>query len=143
MLILKNETTGVGDLYIEGTVKQLKAMLKNNLIVKPACMFDQSIKIDIHVSFAANGKYSDQHSRQVSFELAQVQKAVIRSELDHEYKYRFLTMDEAGNITPLYSKDQTINGGAGDLMLTFTGFAGSGTEYCDITTQTLTRGSQY
>jgi len=52
-------------------------------------------------------------------------------------------MDDAGNVTPLYDKAQTIPGGAGDLMLTFTGFPGSGTEFCDVTTQTLTRGSQY
>jgi len=64
-------------------------------------------------------------------------------ELDHEYKYRFLVMDESNNITPLYDKNQIVNGGAGDLMLTFTGHSGSGFEFCDPVYQTLTRGSQY
>lgn len=52
-------------------------------------------------------------------------------------------MDDAGNITPLYDKSQTITGGAGDLMLTITGLPGGGFEFCDPTIQTLTRGSQY
>jgi hypothetical protein len=106
-------------------------------------MLDQSIKVEFHISFTNNGRYSDQHTRSINFEIAQVQKPTIRSELDHEYKYRFLTMDDAGNINSLYSRDQTINGGAGDLMLYFTGLSGSGTEFCDVTKQTLTRGSQY
>ena len=39
-LILKNESTANGDLYIEGTQKSIKNLLKQNLIVKPLCMFD-------------------------------------------------------------------------------------------------------
>ena len=52
-------------------------------------------------------------------------------------------MDDNGNLTPLFSRDQIIVGGAGDLMLNITGYPGSGLEFCDVTTQTLTRGSQY
>lgn len=64
--------------------------------------------------------------------------------MDHQYKYRFLVYDETNNnIKPLYSKDQTITGGAGDLMIVVTGIPGSGFERCDATQQTLTRGSQY
>jgi hypothetical protein len=76
-------------------------------------------------------------------ELTQVQHSSVRFEVDYEYKYRFLTYDSQGNIVPLYDKSQNINGGAGDLMLNFTGAPGSGFEFCDPTTQTLTRGSQY
>jgi|DEB0MinimDraft_12_1074336.scaffolds.fasta_scaffold06729_3 hypothetical protein len=68
-------------------------------------MLDQNIKVEFHISFASNGKYSDIHTRQASAEISQVQKPSIRSELDHQYKYRFLTMDDAGNLTPLYSRD--------------------------------------
>jgi len=46
----------------------------------------------------------------------------VRLELDHQYKYRFLAMTDSGDITPLYNPSQTIAGGAGDLILTFTGY---------------------
>jgi hypothetical protein len=36
-----------------------------------------------------------------------------------------------------------VAAGAGDLFLEFTGFDGSSFENCDVTYQTLTRGSQY
>jgi len=36
-----------------------------------------------------------------------------------------------------------VTSGAGDLVLIFSGHPGSGFEQCDITTQSLTRGSQY
>lgn len=75
--------------------------------------------------------------------MGQTEKESIRSEFDHEYKYRFLYLNDKGDILPIYSSSQTVPGGAGDLILTFTGHSGSGFEYCDVTTQTLTRGSQY
>jgi hypothetical protein len=56
---LRNETSTTGDVYLEGSVHQIKNLLKHFLIVKPACMFDNNIKVDFHVSFASNGKYSD------------------------------------------------------------------------------------
>ena len=124
-------------------MKQLKNLLKNHIIVKPACLFDQSIKLEAKVMFAQNGKYSEKHSRQVSFEMAQIQKASVRSELDHQYKYRFLALKDNGDLMPLYDPSQVVPGGAGDILLTFYGFQGSGFEFCDVTTQTLTRGSQY
>jgi len=43
----------------------------------------------------------------------------------------------------LYNPSQSIKGGAGDLLLQFSGYPGSGFEYCDATSQSLTRGSQY
>ena len=52
-------------------------------------------------------------------------------------------MADNGDILPIYSKAQTINAGAGDVLLTFSGFEGSGFEQCEQTIQTLTRGSQY
>ena len=42
-------------------MKQLKNLLKNHIIVKPACLFDQSIKLEAKVMFAQNGKYSEKH----------------------------------------------------------------------------------
>ena len=57
------------------------------------------------------------------------------------YKYRFLVMDDKNNIKPLYTKDQAVTGGAGDIMITVTGIQGSGFEQCDPTPQTITRGS--
>ena len=128
---MKNETNTQGDLYIEGSIRQLKNLLKSHLLVKPACMFDSNIQVKFHVSFATNGKYNDKNTRETTVQLASIQTAAIRSEFDHEYKYRFLVKDDSNNVTPLYDKNQIVNGGAGDLMLTFTGHAGSGLEYCD------------
>lgn len=51
-LILKNETSAQGDLYVEGSMKQLRNLFKNYLIVKPACLFDSTIKLDVKVMFA-------------------------------------------------------------------------------------------
>ena len=42
-------------------------------------------------------------------------------------------MSDSGDIVPLYSPNQTIAGGAGDLILTITGYEGSGFQYCDDT----------
>jgi hypothetical protein len=55
-LIKKNDTRPVvgGELQIEGSIKQLKHLLKYNLIVIPACLFDNSIKVDIQVMYAEN-----------------------------------------------------------------------------------------
>ena len=58
----------------------------------------------------------------------------MRFEIDHEYKYRFLAMQENGDVSPIYNPGQTIPGGGGDLILTFNGFPGSGFEFCDTTT---------
>ena len=51
-MILKNETSAQGDLYVEGSMKQLRNLFKNYLIVKPACLFDSTIKLDVKVMFA-------------------------------------------------------------------------------------------
>lgn len=59
------------------------------------------------------------------------------------YKYRFLHLNEKGDVLPIYDQSQTVNGGAGDLVLTFKGLPGSGFEHCEPTMQSLTRGSQY
>ncbi len=83
VLVLKNETASLGDVYLEGSIKQLKNLLKNYLIVKPSCLFDSTIKIDIKVMFAKNGQYSESYSRTVQSEMAHIQKASIRSEFDH------------------------------------------------------------
>jgi hypothetical protein len=64
-------------------------------------------------------------------------------EFDHQYKYRFLYLSENGDIVPIYDKNQIVPGGGGDLILKFTGYQESGFERCDVTTQSLTRGSQY
>jgi hypothetical protein len=75
------------------------------MIVKPSCLFDESIKIDIKVMYAIDGKYSETHSRSVSYEVAQIQSANIRQELDHQYKYRFLYMGDNGDILPIYNSN--------------------------------------
>ena len=142
-LVLKNETKGQGDVYIEGSIKQLKNLMRNHLVVKPACMFDSSIKVSIQVMFAQNGKYSEKNKREVQLDLAQVIKPSSPSELNHQFKYRFMQMAENGAITPLYDPTQTVEGGGGDLLLKFYGPAGSGFEFCEISPQSLTRGSQY
>jgi hypothetical protein len=42
------------------------------------------------------------------------------------YKYRFLYLNDNGEYVPIYDKSQTVNGGAGDLVLTFKGLPDSG-----------------
>jgi len=64
-------------------------------------------------------------------------------EFDHQYKYRFLYLNDNGDIVPIYDKSQNVPGGGGDLILKFIGYQGTGFERCDVTTQSLTRGSQY
>ena len=71
-LVMKNETTKLGDVYLEGSMKQLKNLLKNHILVKPACLFDSSVKLDVKIMYAINGQYNDKNSRAVSFELAQI-----------------------------------------------------------------------
>jgi len=64
-LVLKNNTASEGDIQVEGSIKQLKSLLKNNLIVKPNCLFDSHIKVSIKVMFANNGQYSEDHTKTV------------------------------------------------------------------------------
>ena len=52
-------------------------------------------------------------------------------------------MADNGAVTPLYDPGQTVEGGGGDLLLKFYGPPGSGFEFCEISPQSLTRGSQY
>ena len=85
--------------------------------------------------FANNGKYSDDHTKTVEVDIAQLQHDAVKDELDHEYKYRFLYMNEQGEMVSLYNpSSSTVIGGAGDLVLTFSGYPGSGFEYCDVIT---------
>lgn len=111
--------------------------------MKPACLWDNSLRLEIKVSFASNGQYSESHTKSIELELAQIQKAAIRSELDHEYKYRFLYVSDHGDIVPLYDRNQGAVAGAGALLLAFSGHPGSGFEHCEATIQAVTSGSQY
>jgi hypothetical protein len=65
-LILKNETSTTGDVFMEGTIKQIKDLLKNHIVVKPACMFDSKIQVNFKVSYQHSGKYNDYNSREVN-----------------------------------------------------------------------------
>mmetsp|Transcript_30501 Transcript_30501/g.46752 ORF Transcript_30501/g.46752 Transcript_30501/m.46752 type:complete len:81 (+) Transcript_30501:148-390(+) len=42
-LIVKNLTKAKGDLYVEGSQKQVKNLLHKYLVITPACLFDPSI----------------------------------------------------------------------------------------------------
>ena len=141
-VVLKNDTA-TGEVQLEGSIKQLRKLLRQHLVVKPPCLLDKSIRLYAKVSYALNGQYSDGRSRDVQMDMSQIRKAGPRQEYDHFYKYRFLYQDEQGNIQALYDKTQDITGGAGDLLLKFRGMPGSGFEFCEETTQSLTRGSQY
>lgn len=133
-LVFRNDSATNGDLYLEGTIKQIKSFLRSYVVVKPACMLDNHIKVDFTIKYSRNGRYNDKYVREVTQNLTQVEQQSRRQELDHQYKYRFLVYDETNNnIKPLFSKDQTITGGAGDLMIVVTGIPGSGFERCDAT----------
>lgn len=100
--------------------------------------------MNIKVQYAEGKEYSDKRTRDVSVDISQIQKhEAVRSELNHMYKYRFLHLNDNGDVVPIYDQSQTVNGGAGDLVLTFKGLPNSGFEYCEPTMQSLTRGSQY
>ena len=141
-LILKNDTA-TGELQVEGSIRQLRNLLKKHIIVKPACLFDTLINLDMKIMYASNGQYSDNHAKSLVFDLNQLMKQAKRQEFDHFIKYRFLYQAENGDIKPLYDKNQIVKGGAGDLLLTFSGHPNSGFEHCDVEIQSLTRGSQY
>lgn len=85
--------------------------------------------------FASNGQYSDDHTKTVDVDISQIQREAVSQQLDHEYKYRFLYMSEKGELVSLYNPSESaVAGGAGDILLTFTGYPGSGFEQCDVTT---------
>ena len=79
--MLKNETINKGDLYIEGSQSQLKSLLKKHIAVKPACLLDSSLQLNLKVMYALQGQYSEAHTRSVSIDLAQI--AVDQPKYDH------------------------------------------------------------
>lgn len=80
-------------------------MLKSNLIVTPACLFDAKINVNAKVMYALGKEYSDRRSREVSVDIAQIQKSQsVRSELTHMYKYRFLHLNDNGDVVPIYDQ---------------------------------------
>ena len=72
-LILKNQSKAdeQGDIYVEGSQRQVKRLLRQYLIVKPACMFDQTLELQLKIMYASDGQYSDAHSRSLSLDLSQ------------------------------------------------------------------------
>lgn len=55
---------------MEGSIKQIKNVLKNFLVVKPACLFDTKIDVGFKVSYFENGKYNEKNVREVKVSLA-------------------------------------------------------------------------
>lgn len=49
-LIVKNETA-TGEIFLEGTIKQIKNLLKNHMVVRPACMFDSKIQVNFKINY--------------------------------------------------------------------------------------------
>lgn len=55
--------------------------------------------------YALGKEYSDRRSREVSVDIAQIQKSQsVRSELTHMYKYRFLHLNDNGDVVPIYDQ---------------------------------------
>lgn len=67
-LVLRNDTS-TGELQIEGSIRQLRNFLKKHLIIKPACLFDTLINLDMQIMYAVNGQYSDNHATSLVFDL--------------------------------------------------------------------------
>lgn len=65
-LVFRNDSASNGDLYLEGTIKQIKSFLKNYVVVKPACMLDNHIKVDFTIKYSRNGRYNDKYVREVT-----------------------------------------------------------------------------
>ena len=103
-------------------------------MVTPACLFDSKIVVNAKVMYAVGKEYSDKRQRDVSVDISQITKPeAVRSELSHMYKYRFLYMNDKGDLVPIYDKNQFLSGGAGDLVLTFKGLPDSGFSHCEPT----------
>jgi len=81
-------------------------MLKNNLVVTPACLFDTNIKVNINIMYGDKETgYSDQRSRDLTLDISQITKNERqKSELTHMYKYRFLHMNDNGDVVPIYDQ---------------------------------------
>jgi len=53
--------------------------------------------------YALGKEYSDKRTREVSVDISQIQKQQsVRSELSHMYKYRFLHLNDNGDVVPIY-----------------------------------------
>lgn len=104
-LILKNQSKvdEQGDLYVEGSQRQVKRLLRQYLIVKPACMLDQSLELDIKVMYAFQEKYSEAHSRSLSLDLSQALNPSTYTDVQLQLKYRFLHVTDTGDLVPIYN----------------------------------------
>jgi len=69
-LILTNTTQK--EVVLEGSVQLLKNILSKNIAVKPPCLFDGNIVVNIKVMYAVNGQYSEKRSRDLSLDISQI-----------------------------------------------------------------------
>ena len=72
-LVLKNESTSNGTVYLEGTQREIRTFLKSNMVVKPICMFDETLEVRFKVMYQEEGgTYSDLRSKETTISLSQV-----------------------------------------------------------------------
>ena len=70
-LVTKN-ITSTGEIWVEGSIKQVRNLMKHNMVVRPSCLFDRNITATFKVSFSQNGKYDEKHTREVVVPLTQI-----------------------------------------------------------------------
>ena len=109
----------------------MRALLKDNLLMKPVCMFDQNLDINAKIMYAIKGKYTEDHSKDLSINLAQVdpKQSVLM-------KYRFMTLSESGDLMPLFNPSESSF--PESITVTYKGYANQGFEKCTNKQQVLT-----
>lgn len=132
-----------GELYVEGSIKQLKQLMQKYLIIKPACMFDSTINLEAKVMYSSHGQYSEGHTRLMNIDLSQKKKYNAGFEKDHQIKYRFLHFTDQGGLEQINQESDGEAEGQNDVSLTIKGYPGSGFETCSTVTMQLPHGSQY
>ena len=55
---------------MEGSQRQVKKLLKSYLIIKPACMLDQALELQIKIMYAFEEQYSEARSRSMTLDLS-------------------------------------------------------------------------
>jgi hypothetical protein len=108
-----------GDVYVEGSQRQVKRLLRQYLVVKPACMLDQSLTLEVKVMYATQDQYSEAHSRSSSFDVTQAVNPNTYTDVQLQLKYRFLHVTDTGDLVPIYNSAQSVTASAAEVAVTF------------------------
>jgi len=126
---------------VEGSQRQVKKLLKSYLIIKPACMLDQALELQIKIMYAFEEQYSEARSRSMTLDLSQALSPAQHKDMGLQLKYRFLQATDTGKVVPIGDQSKSATSGAAEVIIAFEGRKGSGFEHCQRVTQPLAGGS--